>query len=154
MGYPICHPMEVPVGHPIGMTSHGKAHGASHRPSFVTYEILHRSPNGTSPENSHGDTSHRMCSRGSPLGYHGNSGHCRVDTNVNPFRTAVPFWGQTSQISSSFVPKRDRGSKGVKIQGDDLNRLLLCRLSVATSLPSTRTCPVSLPFLAPGAGVY
>ena len=33
---------------------------------------------------------------------------------VNPFRTAVPFWGQTSQISSSFVPKRDHGSKGVK----------------------------------------
>ena len=32
----------------------------------------------------------------------------------NPFRTAVPFWGQSSQISSSFVPKRDCGSKGVK----------------------------------------
>ena len=34
---------------------------------------------------------------------------------INPFRTAVPFWGQSSQISSSFVPKRDSGSKGVKI---------------------------------------
>ena len=33
---------------------------------------------------------------------------------VNPFRTAVPFWGQTSQISSSLSPKRDWGSKGVK----------------------------------------
>ena len=33
---------------------------------------------------------------------------------LNPFRTAVPFWGQTSQISSIFVPKRDCGSKGVK----------------------------------------
>ena len=32
---------------------------------------------------------------------------------LNPFRTAVPFWGQSSQISSCFVPKRDCGSKGV-----------------------------------------
>ena len=39
-------------------------------------------------------------------------------TSLNPFRTAVPFWGQTSQISSSFVPKRDRGSKGVKYSCD------------------------------------
>ena len=31
------------------------------------------------------------------------------------FRTAVPFWGQTTQISSSLYPKRDCGSKGVKI---------------------------------------
>ena len=35
-------------------------------------------------------------------------------TQLNPFRTAVPFWGQSSKISSSFVPKRDSGSKGVK----------------------------------------
>ena len=28
--------------------------------------------------------------------------------------TAVPFWGQTSQISSSVAPKRDCGSKGDK----------------------------------------
>ena len=41
--------------------------------------------------------------------------------SVNPFRTAVPFWGtavpfwgQTSQISSSLSPKRDCGAKGVK----------------------------------------
>ena len=32
-----------------------------------------------------------------------------------PFRTAVPFWGQTSQISSSLSPKRDCGSKAVKL---------------------------------------
>ena len=38
-----------------------------------------------------------------------------VGLRVNPFRTAVPFWGQTtSQISSSLSPKRDFGSKGVK----------------------------------------
>ena len=33
---------------------------------------------------------------------------------VIPFRTAVPFWGQTSLISSSLSPKRDCGSEGVK----------------------------------------
>ena len=30
------------------------------------------------------------------------------------FRTAVPFWGRTTQISSSLSPKRDCGPKGVK----------------------------------------
>ena len=35
------------------------------------------------------------------------------DKLLNPFRTAVPFWGQTTQISSSSCPKRDCGSKGV-----------------------------------------
>ena len=29
------------------------------------------------------------------------------------FRTAVPFWGQTTQISSSLSPKRDCGPEGV-----------------------------------------
>ena len=38
---------------------------------------------------------------------------CNGSDGLNPFRTAVPFWGQSSQISSSFVPKRDSGSKGV-----------------------------------------
>ena len=37
---------------------------------------------------------------------------CFVDS-VNPFRTAAPFWGQTTQISSRLSPKRDCGSKGV-----------------------------------------
>ena len=35
--------------------------------------------------------------------------------HVNPLRTAVPFWGQTTQISSSLSPKRDCGPKGVNI---------------------------------------
>ena len=39
-----------------------------------------------------------------------------VSAAINPFRTAVPFWGQTSQILSSLSPKRDWGSKGVKKQ--------------------------------------
>ena len=36
-----------------------------------------------------------------------------ISQRVNPFRAAVPFWGQTSHISSSLSPKRDCGSKGV-----------------------------------------
>ena len=32
----------------------------------------------------------------------------------NPFRTAVPFWGQSTIISSTLSPNRDYGSKGVK----------------------------------------
>ena len=32
---------------------------------------------------------------------------------LTTFRTAVPFWGQTTQISSSLSPKRDCDSKGV-----------------------------------------
>ena len=40
-----------------------------------------------------------------------NVDHSRT---LNPFRTAVPLWGQTTQISSSLSPKRDCGSKRVK----------------------------------------
>ena len=36
--------------------------------------------------------------------------------NGTAFRTTVPFWGQTTQISSSLSPKRDCGSKGVKVE--------------------------------------
>ena len=38
----------------------------------------------------------------------------RIIFNVNPFRTAVPFWGQTTWNLSGLSPQRDRGSKGVK----------------------------------------
>ena len=31
--------------------------------------------------------------------------------NMNPFRTAVPFWGHTTQIPSNLSPKRDGGPK-------------------------------------------
>ena len=37
-----------------------------------------------------------------------------VSTAFNPFRTAVPFWGQITQISSGLSPKRDSGPKRVK----------------------------------------
>ena len=30
-----------------------------------------------------------------------------------PFRTAVPFWGQTTQILSNLSPKRDCGTKRI-----------------------------------------
>ena len=33
------------------------------------------------------------------------------NTPTNPFRAAVPFWGQTTQISSGLSPKRDSGPK-------------------------------------------
>ena len=39
-------------------------------------------------------------------------GGCPLVAKAVP-RTAVPFRGQTSQISSSLSPKRDCGSKGV-----------------------------------------
>ena len=35
--------------------------------------------------------------------------------NVNPFRTAVSFWGQSTQISSTLSPHRDCGSKRVNV---------------------------------------
>ena len=35
----------------------------------------------------------------------------RAPLFLNPFRTAVPFWGQSTQSSSSLSPKRDCGSK-------------------------------------------
>ena len=38
-----------------------------------------------------------------------------VSTYYQPFYNRSPVLGQTRQISSSFVVKRDRGSKGVNI---------------------------------------
>ena len=38
---------------------------------------------------------------------------------VNPFRTAVPLKGQTSQISSTLSSKRDGGSKGINTESED-----------------------------------
>ena len=42
--------------------------------------------------------------------------HSRTSPSVglNPFRTAVPFWGQTASNLSGLSPKRDCGSKRVK----------------------------------------
>ena len=37
-----------------------------------------------------------------------------VGWKLNPFRTAVSFWGQTRQNSSSLSTKRDCSPKGVK----------------------------------------
>ena len=36
-----------------------------------------------------------------------------MSTGFDPFRTAVPFWGQTTQILSSLPPKRDCSPKRV-----------------------------------------
>ena len=40
--------------------------------------------------------------------------HFQASPAVNPFRTAVPFWGQSTQISSRLPQKRDCGSERVK----------------------------------------
>ena len=37
-----------------------------------------------------------------------------INININPSRTAVPYWRQSTQISSSLFPKRDYGSERVK----------------------------------------
>ena len=50
--------------------------------------------------------------------YQGTAVGCRLlvpKTEPKSFRTAVPFWGQSSQISSSLPPKRGCGSKGVTL---------------------------------------
>ena len=38
---------------------------------------------------------------------------CLYRPLLNPFKTAVPLWGQTNQISSSLSPKRDWSPKRV-----------------------------------------
>ena len=40
---------------------------------------------------------------------------CIVYSCYNPFRTAVPLWGQSSHFISNLSPKRDCGSKRVNI---------------------------------------
>ena len=42
-----------------------------------------------------------------------------AEETLNPFRTAVPFTGQTTQTLSGVSPKRDCGSKGVKRHARD-----------------------------------
>ena len=41
-----------------------------------------------------------------PLVGGGGGGYVRRDTQLGPFKTAVPLWQQTSQITSSLPPKR------------------------------------------------
>ena len=48
----------------------------------------------------------------------------RNASQFHPFMTAVPLWGQSTQISSSLSPKRDCGSKGVK--NDLRSRKVFC----------------------------
>ena len=44
---------------------------------------------------------------------------------LNPFSTAVPFWGQTSQIRSNLSPKRDCGTKRVNDGGITSHNIVL-----------------------------
>ena len=72
---------------------------------------------------------------------------------VNPFRTAVPFWGQTTRISSSLSPKREcspkrllKASRGVRPPRDKpveiVSPLSIVRSAFETKKkchPATRT---------------
>ena len=49
--------------------------------------------------------------------------------SFNPFRTAVPFWGQSNLILSTLSPNRDCASKGVKKHGVEKKRLRLARIA-------------------------
>ena len=55
-----------------------------------------------------------------------------VQATVNPFRTAVPLWGQTIQFSSSLSPKWDCSPKGV-------NTAVL-KTCATICLPATNYC--------------
>ena len=60
---------------------------------------------------------------------------------INPFRDAVSFWGQTTQISSSFSPKRDCGSKRGSSQLDSRSQPLIAVVptDLRTALCDTST---------------
>ena len=46
-----------------------------------------------------------------------NSSNATTTRRVNPFRMAVPFWGQTTLNLTGLSPKKgDFGSKGVKVK--------------------------------------
>ena len=60
-------------------------------------------------------------------------------SSIDPFRTAVPFWGQTSQMSSSLSPKQDCGPKGVKVPSPTV--VIYCAGSIcATAVDQADSC--------------
>ena len=59
----------------------------------------------------------------------------------NPVRTAVPFWGQTTQSSSCLSPKRDCGSKGVNV-----GHHIFLSSSPPKTHTVTRCCSIYSPF--------
>ena len=54
----------------------------------------------------------------------GNGGSLKIV--VIPFRTTVPFWGQTSQISSSLSPTRHCGTR--RVEKERIRFVLSCSL--------------------------
>ena len=52
----------------------------------------------------------------------------RLTMCLNPFRTAVPFWGQPTQILSYLSEKRDRGSKRVNFPQAVRIQFIVCFL--------------------------
>ena len=59
---------------------------------------------------------------------------CNLVPPVNPFRTAIPFWGQLTWDLSDLSPKRDGGPKRVERQGGRVEETIdkLVSLSCAT----------------------
>ena len=72
-----------------------------------------------------------MCTVG-PI-YYGPPLYCGRN---NPFKTAVPFWGQTTLIPSILSPKRDCSPEWVERLGSaakDVSRVLKCFKSIGRS---------------------
>ena len=65
---------------------------------------------------------------------------CRGTCALNPIRTAVPFWGQDSQVLCSLSPTRDCGPKRVKY---NLSRYLNSKHQARTHL-ATEVYPTPL----------
>ena len=75
---------------------------------------------------------------------------------VNPFRTAVPFWWQSTRNLSGSSPKRGCGSKRVKKPRHSEKKAEMCYLYGSTGLVWTFTLCLTLrPLRLPeGSGMY
>ena len=65
---------------------------------------------------------------------------------IDRFRTAVPFWGQTSQIISNLSPKRDCSPKRVKEQHSSSFYIYCCCIWNARRHRQRTQCPSCLFF--------
>ena len=78
-------------------------------------------------------------------------GASRLEGGLNPFRTAVPFWGQTTWKLSCLSPKRDCGSKRVKCYyvgfrvASSLSQMLSCEFLYSRKKSSPKSTPIYLP---------
>ena len=106
-------PPSSPITHPPALISSPLQHDHNHvsvvitdhhdRPSSYTY-IWSQAIESASPWSS--------CTR-YMITEKQASQHHQFLSAMNPFRTAVPLWGQSSQIPGSLPPKRDRSIQRV-----------------------------------------